>query len=54
MHWPSYSDIYGLEPRNVFLRQDIFSDVPFEHLPARHAFARTPKVDPTSRALAAS
>ena len=53
-HWPDYSELYGAEPCNMFLRQDIFPDVTYAHLPARHTSTRTPEVDPTSRALAAS
>ena len=43
-----------MEPTRISLRRDICLDVTFAHLPVRHAFARTPKVDPTPRASAAS
>ena len=53
-HCPEYSELYELEPCNMFRRQDIFPDVALENLPARHTFARNPKVDPMSRTLTAS
>ena len=53
-HWPDYSDLYGMEPCNMLLRQAVSPDASSAHLPARRTFTRTPKDGPMSRALAAS
>ena len=54
IHWPDTSDIFGFDPRNVLLQDDISSDMFSTNLPARLTFARAPKVDPGPRALAAA
>ena len=51
---PRYSDLYGLDSRNPLLPYKVFSDMHFARLPDIHTFARTPNVDPMSRALNAS
>ena len=53
MHWPAPPDLCGVEPCDMFLRQDMFPDVTFAHLPVRHTCARTPEVDPMSRVIGA-
>ena len=54
MFWPKCSGLYGIEFPPLLPRQGAPSDMNFGTLPANHTFARTPKVDPMSRALAAS
>ena len=46
--WPEYSDLVGWDACNLLDQREVFSD-----LPDGRTFARTPEVDPTSRALAA-
>ena len=41
MHRPEYSDLYGMEPCEMFFRQDVFADATFAHPPTRHTFAQT-------------
>ena len=39
---------------NLIVKREVFPDMNSAHLPANHTFARVPKVDPTSRVVAAS
>ena len=46
---PANSDLSGMDLRPLLAQREVFSEMNLAHLPANHAFARTPKVDPMSR-----
>ena len=54
MRWPECSDLSGWDAPKSILQHVVLPDMNFAHLAGNCTFTRTPKVDPTSRALAAS
>ena len=54
MLWPEHSNLYVADSRNLLLQHEVFSDMNPANLPDARALARIPKINPMSRAFAAS